>query len=178
MFDVKRAKEMPEVANASAKPHFVQPYNHVVVGDVKVQVPANPPPSDSDLMQIHAEALALVERHGIEYKDACNRIYNQQYQRVITADMNAKAWEDLENAVTDSLYRMKGMRDAIRKNSKTKGTKAEGSKQTRNEWSGGPITGSSWPHGMPARPAHVAARVRYPRVLPACATESARTSCL
>ena len=59
MFDVKRAKEMPEVANASAKvtiafnihnfnnylsyqPHFVQPYNHVVVGDVKVQVPANP----------------------------------------------------------------------------------------------------------------------------------------
>lgn len=69
-------------------------------------------------MKVHAEALTLMERLGISYKDACHRIYMAQHQRVIAADVNALAWEELEKMVTTDLYAMRGIRDSIRKGAK------------------------------------------------------------
>ncbi|KJA19255.1 hypothetical protein HYPSUDRAFT_204661 [Hypholoma sublateritium FD-334 SS-4] len=112
---MKQVKKLPAVANASATPVLVQPRNHVVLGDVKLKVPANPPPTDFELMKIHHQAMSLMERLGISYKEACNRIYNMSHQRVIAADLRAKEWGDLEKMITDELYYLKGVRDAIRK---------------------------------------------------------------
>lgn len=66
-------------------------------------------------MKVHAEALTLMERLGISYKDACHRIFIAQQQRVIAADINALAWEELDKVVTTDLYAMKKIRDTIRR---------------------------------------------------------------
>ncbi len=58
-----------------------------------------------------------MQRLGIQYKDACHRIYSAQYQRVIAAESDAKAWEDLQKVVTNDLYAMKAVRDDIRRDS-------------------------------------------------------------
>ncbi|KJA23478.1 hypothetical protein HYPSUDRAFT_201481 [Hypholoma sublateritium FD-334 SS-4] len=89
---MKQVKKLPAVANASATP-----------------------PTDFELMKIHHQAMSLMERLGISYKEACNRIYNMNHQRVIAADLRAREWGDLEKMITDELYYLKGIRDAIRK---------------------------------------------------------------
>ena len=68
-------------------------------------------------MAVHAEVVALMQRFGISYKDACQRIYYQEHQRVIAADANANAWEDFDGMMKKSLHQLKDIRDCIRRES-------------------------------------------------------------
>ena len=72
------------------------------------------PPTDHELLQLHAEAIALTERYGIPYKDACQRLYHEEHQRILLADANAKAWHDLEVSADNALWDMRSTRDTIR----------------------------------------------------------------
>lgn len=56
----------------------------------------------------------MTERYGIPYKDACQRLYHEEHQRILLADRNAKAWDNLEICVDKALWHMKNTRDGIR----------------------------------------------------------------
>ncbi len=72
------------------------------------------PPTDHELLRLHAEAVALSKRYGTSYKDACVRLYHEEHQRIIVADRNAKAWENLQITADQALWNMKNTRDTIR----------------------------------------------------------------
>lgn len=53
-------------------------------------------------METHAEVVALQEKFGISYKDACHRLYFQQMEIARSAEKNAKIWGDLETSLKAS----------------------------------------------------------------------------
>lgn len=72
------------------------------------------PPTDHELLSLHAEAVALSKRYGVSYEAACQRLYHEEHKRILVADQDAKAWEDLEICVDQALWHMKHTRDDIR----------------------------------------------------------------
>ncbi|KAF4618025.1 hypothetical protein D9613_011581 [Agrocybe pediades] len=48
---------------------------------VRLEYPANPELSNHERLNLHAEVLALQERLGISYKDACHRLYLAEIEK-------------------------------------------------------------------------------------------------
>lgn len=61
------------------------------------------PLSDQQLLQIHAEVLALQAQFGITYKAACSRIYFQRMEILKMAEQAAKAWGYLESSLASAV---------------------------------------------------------------------------
>ena len=105
------------------QPAMLQPIKHVLVGDVAVKIPANPvslqifraPHADQCSASDGSRTASTArKRYGIPYKDACQRLYHEEHQRILLADANAKAWHDLEVSADNALWDMRSTRDTIR----------------------------------------------------------------
>ena len=60
-------------------------------------------PSNRELIEGHLEAVALQQKYGTTYKDACHRLYHQYHERATNAENNLKAWTALELSLRNSL---------------------------------------------------------------------------
>lgn len=66
-------------------------------------------------METHAEVVALQEKFGISYKDACHRLYFQQMEIARSAEKNAKVWGDLEKSLKASQDYLHGYDELLAK---------------------------------------------------------------
>ncbi|KAF9559420.1 hypothetical protein CPC08DRAFT_763298 [Agrocybe pediades] len=65
--------------------------------------PPNPMLSQFDLLQRHAEVMAMRDMYGITYKDACHRLYLAELERVKAKLETYFAMKELELSIIDAL---------------------------------------------------------------------------
>ncbi|KJA13765.1 hypothetical protein HYPSUDRAFT_209250 [Hypholoma sublateritium FD-334 SS-4] len=62
VYDAQRTRAQASLSNPSRHPIPLSPYASVSLGEMKVRVPSNPPPTEFELFETHAEMLADAER--------------------------------------------------------------------------------------------------------------------
>jgi hypothetical protein len=59
--------------------------------------------SDRERLEAHAEIIALQERLGISYKDAANRLYMAELERVKAEERKYKGFKKLQDSTEKAL---------------------------------------------------------------------------
>ncbi|KJA17589.1 hypothetical protein HYPSUDRAFT_57630 [Hypholoma sublateritium FD-334 SS-4] len=108
MFEHEHAKKSAggEKTSPLPMPTASTSCQHAAIGEM-VEIPIYPPPTEQELLEVHAEVESLRKRYGMSYRAACELFYHQQLEIAKRADEHAKAWENAKLLVDEALYSMK-----------------------------------------------------------------------